>query len=279
MRPYHRRQPGHRPHLPERRPVQGHVDARQHHDRAHAQDAPRHPRPGHLLGRRRSARRSATAQVGRADHRLPRDQAHPQDAGRQAALRAAEARRARPRARHGAGAAAARRADGRHEPGGEAGHEPLHPHGQGHLRHHHRADRARHGRGDGPVRPRGGARLRPQDRRRNARPKCRETRRSSTPIWAFPTRGVLRGPVRSGAGSPDRRPAVGRALLAGGARLRADLQGLRRLQFRARRHGAAGRPGAGALARLPGRQGRADVGRGGARAAVRRRHHGASPPG
>ena len=26
--------PGHRPHLPERRPVQGHVDARQHHGRA-----------------------------------------------------------------------------------------------------------------------------------------------------------------------------------------------------------------------------------------------------
>ena len=59
--PLHRRQPGHRPHLPERRPVQGHVDARQHHDRPHPEDAARHPGPGHLLGRRRSARRSATA--------------------------------------------------------------------------------------------------------------------------------------------------------------------------------------------------------------------------
>ena len=39
---------------------------------------------------------------GRGDHRLPQDPAHPQDPGRQAALRAAEAGRARPRARHGA---------------------------------------------------------------------------------------------------------------------------------------------------------------------------------
>ena len=46
----------------------------------------------------------------------------PQGAGRQAALRPAEAGRARPRARDGAGAPAARRADGRHEPRGEGGH-------------------------------------------------------------------------------------------------------------------------------------------------------------
>ena len=121
---------------------------------------------------------------GRAHHRFPGDRAHPQDAGRQAALRPAEARRARPRAGHGAGAAAARRADGRHEPRGEAGHEPLHPHRQGHLRHHHRADRARHERGDGPVRPRRGPQLRRQDRRRHAGARCRTTRPSSRPISA-----------------------------------------------------------------------------------------------
>ena len=43
-----RRQPGHRPHVPERRAVQGHVDARQHHDGAHAEDAAR-PRSAHML--------------------------------------------------------------------------------------------------------------------------------------------------------------------------------------------------------------------------------------
>ena len=59
---------------------------------------------------------------------------------------------------------------------------------------------------------------------------------------------------------PDRRPAVGRALFAGGARLRADLQGLGRVQLRAGRHGAAGRPGAGALLDFLVRARRADVG-------------------
>ena len=64
---------------------------------------------------------------GRGDHRLPRDPAYPQGPGRAAALRAAEARRARPRAGDGARPAAARRADGRHEPRGEGGHVALHP--------------------------------------------------------------------------------------------------------------------------------------------------------
>ena len=57
----HRRQPGHRPHLPERGAVQGHVDARQHHDRAHAEDAARPAGAGASTGALRSARRSATA--------------------------------------------------------------------------------------------------------------------------------------------------------------------------------------------------------------------------
>ena len=129
------------------------------------------------------ARSSSTAR-GRGDHRLPRDPAHPQDAGRAAALRPAEARRARPGARRRAQGAAARRADGRHEPRGKAGHVPLRARRERAVRHHDRADRARHGRGDGHLRPRGGARLRPQDRRRLSRRSARTTRRSSTPTLA-----------------------------------------------------------------------------------------------
>ena len=53
--------------------------------------------------------------------------------------------------------------------------------------------------------------------------------------------------------SADRRLAVRRALFAGRARLRADLQGLRRLQFRPGCDGVAGRACAGALARRPSR--------------------------
>ena len=62
-------------------------------------------------------------QARRGDHRLPRDRSTSarSPVGR-AALRPAEARRARPRAGDGAGPAAARRADGRHEPRGEGGH-------------------------------------------------------------------------------------------------------------------------------------------------------------
>src|SRR5207302_10437705 len=106
---------------------------------------------------------------GRGNHRLPRDQRDPPGAGRPLALRAAEAGRAWPRARHGARPPAARRADGRHEPRGEGGHVALHQRREQPLRHDDRADRARHGRGDGPVKPRARARLRPQDRRRHPR--------------------------------------------------------------------------------------------------------------
>ena len=95
--------------------------------------------------------------------------AYPPHAGGQAALRPAEAGRARPRAGDGARAAAARRADGGHEPRGEGGHVPLHPRGERAVRHHDRADRARYRRGHGPVRPDRRARLRPPDRRRDAR--------------------------------------------------------------------------------------------------------------
>jgi hypothetical protein len=101
---------------------------------------------------------------GRGDHRFPRDPAHPQDPGGQAALRPAEEGRTRPRAGDGAGSAAARRADGGHESRGKGGHEPLHPRCEQPDGYDHRADRARHGRGHGHLRPGGGARLRAQDR-------------------------------------------------------------------------------------------------------------------
>ncbi len=129
------------PHLPERRPVQRHDDHRQHHDRSHAEDAPRNPCSSASLSAR-PRRRDPPSRGRRAGDRFPRDRAHPQDAGRQVALWPAEARRTRPRAGDGAGTAAARRADGRHEPGREAGHEPLHSDRQRDVRHDDRADRA-----------------------------------------------------------------------------------------------------------------------------------------
>ena len=47
-----------------------------------------------------------------------------------------------PRARHGAGPAVARRADGRHEPRREGGYVPLYPRRERAIRHHHRPHRA-----------------------------------------------------------------------------------------------------------------------------------------
>ena len=64
--------------------------------------------------------------------------------------------------------AAARRADGRHEPGREGGHGALHPGREPGARRHRRADRARHGRGHGHLRPCRRARSRPAHRRRHA---------------------------------------------------------------------------------------------------------------
>jgi energy-coupling factor transporter ATP-binding protein EcfA2 len=159
MRPYEAAASGHCAHLPERGAVQGHVDARQHHVGAHAEDEEELLLAGAAVwsGERGGDRAPLK---GRGDHRFPRDPAHPQDPGGQAALRPAEAGRTRPRAGDGAGAAAARRADGGHEPRGKGGHEPLHPRRERPDGHDHRADRARHGRGHGPLRPGGGARLR-----------------------------------------------------------------------------------------------------------------------
>ena len=58
------------------------------------------------------------------------------------AVRAAQARRARSRAGAGTQGAAARRTDGRHEPGREGGHGALHPRGERAMGHHHHPDRA-----------------------------------------------------------------------------------------------------------------------------------------
>ena len=78
-------EPGHRANLSERRAVQGHDDARQHHDGAQSahEEGPvlagASPRPGARGGDRASP-------VLRGDHRFSRDRAYPQDAGRRSAL-------------------------------------------------------------------------------------------------------------------------------------------------------------------------------------------------
>ncbi len=108
---------------------------------------------GLFLGR--AAREEvAPPPAGRGDHRLPGDPAHPQEDRRHAGLRPAEAGRAGPGAGPRTEAAAARRADGRHEPGGDRGHGPLHPRHQRGDGGDRPADRARHGRGHGHLRPR-----------------------------------------------------------------------------------------------------------------------------
>ncbi len=107
-------------------------------------------------------------------------------------------------------AAAAGRADGRHERGEEAGHEPLHPRRQRRVRHHHRADRARHGRGDGHLATawwcsttaRRSATARPTTVRNNEdviRRLPRHETRAGQPHGIFP-------------GNPDRRPDGGHAV-------------------------------------------------------------------
>ena len=118
----HMRRQRHRPHLPERRLVPRHDRARQHHDRPHAARCSAGFFWQAAAVRAGACRGDRAPPARRGDHRLPQDPGNPPDAGRPAALRPAEARRARPRAGDGAGTAAARRADGRHEPGGKGGH-------------------------------------------------------------------------------------------------------------------------------------------------------------
>ena len=86
--------------------------------------------------------------------------------------------------------------------------------------------------------------------------------------------GLLDGRIRSVPRSVRQRPPRRRALFAGGAGLRADLQGLRRVQFRPGLDGAARRPGARSLARLARRQGLPGLVGDHPGSAVCRHHHG-----
>ncbi len=131
--------------VPEHRAVPRHDRARQPPHRAARP-------PAHGGGRRlrvprpRAARGDRAPQGGRGHHRLPRDPARSQEGGRYARLRAAEARRARPRAGARPDAPPPRRADGGDERGGEAGHGALRRGDPRGARDHHPHDRARHGR-------------------------------------------------------------------------------------------------------------------------------------
>ena len=87
-------------------------------------------------------------------------------------------------------------------------------------------------------------------------------------------RGSLDGRIRPVPRSVRQRPAGWRALFARGAGLRADLQGLRRVQLRAGLDGPARRPRARSLARLARRQGLPGLDGDRLGPAVRRRDHG-----
>ncbi len=169
---------GHRPHLPERRAVQGHDDARQHHGRPHAEDERgsssgscfRHG-PAMRRGDRAPqawSRRSSTSSRSRHIRKtpvgkLPYGLQKRVELGRALAMEPDLLLLDEPMA----GMNLEEKED----------MSPLHPRREQPVRHHHRADRARHGRGDGPVRPRRRARIRPQDRRRHAGRGASATRR------------------------------------------------------------------------------------------------------
>ena len=94
-----RRAAGLRAHVPEHRAVQGDDHARQHHDRALAQDQRQFPHRRAVLGLRAEGGDRAP-RARREDHRLPRDPGDPQDAGRAScptACRSASSWRARSR--------------------------------------------------------------------------------------------------------------------------------------------------------------------------------------
>jgi len=130
----------------------------------------------------------------------------------------------------------------------------FHPRRQRPNGHVNRADRARHERGHGPLGSGGRAGLRPQDRRRHTRRGAQQPGRDRTRIWESRTSMKNRGQTtfsifeersRKNVVCPRFSPTsmqfffevlIG-GLLAGvmyslvGARLRADLQGLGRVQF------------------------------------------------
>ena len=111
---------------------------------------------------------------GGGDHRVPRDRALPPTPGGPAALRGAEAGRARAGPGHGAPPPPPRRAGGGHEPGGDPGHGPVHPRRPRGTRRADDPGRARHGPGHGSGRPGARPRLRPgggvRDPRRDPMP-------------------------------------------------------------------------------------------------------------
>ena len=78
-----RRGGGHRAHVPEHRALSRHVGARQHHDGPQSQDEGDVLEQAIWWGRARERGARASAQ-GRGGDRVPRDPAHPQDAGRAA---------------------------------------------------------------------------------------------------------------------------------------------------------------------------------------------------
>ena len=96
-------------------------------------------------------------------------------------------------------------------------------------------------------RPRGGAGLRQEDRRRHARRSAQQRGRDQR----LPRHQSLRSTAHGiFSRNPARRPDGRHAVFAGGAGLRADLQGLRRVQLRAGRDGAVCGAGDGALCRV-----------------------------
>ena len=234
-------------------------------------------------GRARSAGARAPRRRG-GDRRLPRAPGVAHPARGAAAVRRAEAGRARPGPRHGAQAAPAGRAGGRHEPRGDRGHRPLHPRHPRRARRVHRHGRARHGPGDGPRGPGHGGRLRHPDHHRDSR-----RRRSGTPTWCVPTSArrsdrdeprhpdpgaretdaAVGGPARQGHGhlaGVDLGDVLG-GHRAGRARAPRPGRGSRRPgrhplreppRVADRRHGSAGRQGrlGGHLPDQPGRGGR-----------------------
>ena len=108
----------HRPHLPEHPALHADDRARERARRHALPPARRHPRldRAHAEGQ---ARGGGGARQGARAARLQRPAAAPRGAGRVAALRRPAPARGRARARHRPEAAAARRADGRHEPAGD----------------------------------------------------------------------------------------------------------------------------------------------------------------
>ena len=160
--------PGHRPHLPEHRPLPPHDRPRQPDAGAPPVHEARDP-GGRHLPRAGPGRGDREPEGGRGHHRLPRDREHPEEAGRDAGLRPSKARRAGPGARAQAEAPAARRTDGRDEPRGEGGHGPLHPRHQRGVGRHDPADRARPRSGDGHQPPGERPRFRREDLGRGRR--------------------------------------------------------------------------------------------------------------